>query len=69
MSMREAEVKLREFLASLSDEQLAAVERFCAVVGLGPLPAAERPVENMSAEECIQEWRRLCRRPIHEAAR
>jgi hypothetical protein len=71
MLMGEIMAAVREFLArvtdeqlaGLTDEQLAALERLCGLVEFGP-PAAVRPVESLSADECVEEWRRLCRRPV-----
>jgi len=53
---------LSEFLAALSDDQLEAIERLCALLEFGP-PAAFKPIERLSDQEAVEEWRRLCQHP------
>jgi hypothetical protein len=49
---------VREYLRTLTAEQLAAVEQFCDLIELGSPLASER----LSDAEAVEEWRRLCRR-------
>jgi hypothetical protein len=60
--------ELRAYLASLTNDQLEAVERVAAMAYFAEPPAL-RPAERLTDAEAVEEWRRLCRRPIREAAR
>jgi hypothetical protein len=54
--------ELRAYLASLTPEQLEAVERVAALAYFAA-PHALRPAERMSDAEAVEEWRRLYKRP------
>jgi hypothetical protein len=55
---------LREYLRTLTDDQLEAVERAAELALFAPRPAL-RPAERLTDQEAVEEWRKLSKRP-HE---
>jgi hypothetical protein len=52
--------ELRDYLRTLTNDQLEAVERVAELAQFAPRPA-RRPAERLTDQEAVEEWRRLSR--------